>query len=358
MLAPDGSPVAPRPYVGGQAILEGVFMRAPRAVAMSVRRPSGEIVTDVQPYQPFFQRSRALRAPLLRGVFIMIDSLVLGMRALSWSAEQAAADDDDSTAGVPAQPPAAPRQASLRERAALTATMLVSLALGVLLFVAAPHLLTAGAGWLTGHELDVEGPAFHLVDGAIKLAIFFAYLALIRRSAEIRRVFAYHGAEHKTIHAYEAGLPLSIENVRCQSRLHPRCGTSFLLFVVGISILVFAAAFPLLPTLPVDNRLLASLAQVAIKLPLTLPVAAVSYEIIRLTSRFYTKPSLRWLAAPGLAMQRLTTEEPDDRQLEVAIAALNAALAADQAQGGQDLGLEGAAFSTGAAVLGEGAVQG
>jgi len=315
---------------------------------MSVRLPGGEIRSTSDPYQPFFQRWRALKLPFVRGAFVMIDALVLGMRALSWSAEQASLEEEGGQA--PAQEPA---RASLGDRLALGGTMAVSLLLGIGLFVALPHLLTDGFGWLTGTPLDVEGAAFHLVDGVVKLAIFLGYLWLIRRNSDIRRVFAYHGAEHKTIYAYEAGLSLDLHSVRSQSRFHPRCGTSFILFVVSISILVFAGVFPLLPPLPIENRLLLNLAQVGIKLPLSLPVAALSYEAIRASSRFYHLAPLRWLSKPGLALQRLTTEEPDDAQIEVAVASLNAALAAEQAQEGTDLGLEGVAFNTGTPVLAE-----
>ncbi len=331
----------PRPYVGGQAIIEGVFMRAPRALAMAVRLPSGEISTQARPYTPFFARHRVFKLPGIRGAFVMIDALVVGMKALSWSAEQAAledAEDDEKDQAAPERPP-------LKDRIALGGTMLFSLVLGIGLFVALPHLLTDGLGWLTGTDLDVEGSAFHVVDGVIKLGIFLSYIALIRRSQEILRVFAYHGAEHKTIFAYEAGLPLELDVVRQQSRFHPRCGTSFILFVVGISIVVFAAVFPLLPALPIEHRVLRNLAQVGIKLPLTLPVAALSYEIIRASSKFYGRAAFfRWLAIPGLALQRLTTEEPDDQQLEVAITALSSAVAVEDGLGGTELGLEGEVF--------------
>jgi uncharacterized protein YqhQ len=342
MLRSAPSEAIPRPYVGGQAIIEGVFMRAPRALAMAVRLPTGAITTQAAPYTPFYQRHKAFRLPFIRGAFVMIDALVVGMKALSWSAEQAAIEDGESP-----EPTERPERAPLKDRLALGGTMAFSLVLGIGLFVALPHLLTDGLGWLTGTSLDVEGPAFHLIDGAVKLAIFLAYIALIRRSSEILRVFAYHGAEHKTIYAYEAGLPLELEQVRAQSRFHPRCGTSFILFVVGISILVFAAVFPLLPELGIEQRLLKNLAQVGIKVPLTLPVAAVSYEIIRLSGKLYDKAAFfRWLARPGLALQRLTTEEPDDQQLEVAITALTRALAVEQEQGETVLGLEGEVFSS------------
>ncbi len=348
MLHSAPSEASPRPYVGGQAIIEGVFMRAPRALAMAVRLPSGAISTTARPYTPFYSRHRLLKLPGLRGAFVMIDALVVGMKALSWSAEQAAIEEgDDGDDG--ATEAERPERAPLKDRLALGGTMAFSLVLGIGLFVALPHLMTDGLGWLTGTDLDVEGSAFHVVDGIVKLGIFLAYIALIRRSQEILRVFAYHGAEHKTIYAYEAGLPLELDAVRQQSRFHPRCGTSFILFVVGISIVVFAAVFPLLPELPIEQRLLKNLAQVGIKIPLTLPVAAFSYEIIRASSKFYSKAAFfRWMAIPGLALQRLTTEEPDDEQLEVAITALQCALEIEDGQEGSSMGLEGEVFDMGA----------
>jgi uncharacterized protein YqhQ len=313
-------------------------MRAPRALAMAVRLPSGVITQRAQPYTPFFQRFRLFKLPFVRGAFVMLDALVIGMRALSWSAEQAAIDENDAPRSEGDEPERAP----LKDRIALGGTMAFSLVLGIALFVALPHLLTDGLGWVTGTDLDVEGSAFHVIDGIVKLGIFLVYIALIRRSEEILRVFAYHGAEHKTIFAYEAGLPLELEHVRAQSRFHPRCGTSFILFVVAISILVFAVVFPLLPEIPVEQRVLKNLIQVLIKVPLMLPVAAFGYEIIRASSKFYSKAAFfRVMAIPGLSLQRLTTEEPDDRQLEVAITALSAALAVEQQLGGEDLGLEG-----------------
>jgi uncharacterized protein YqhQ len=357
------NPVGPRPYIGGQAVIEGVFMRAPRALAVAVRAPNGTILVRKEPYSPFYQRFKFLKLPLIRGAFVMIDSLVVGIRALNWSAEQAA-DEPDKDAKGAKEPEATPvesapegpslvsvtrgRQPSGSEKLALTGTLVLSFGLGIALFVALPHLLTAGIGWATGTTLDVKGFAFHVIDGIVKLAIFLGYLGLIRRHPEIRRVFAYHGAEHKTIYAYERELPLTLENVRAQTRFHPRCGTSFLLFVVGISILVFAAVFPFLPVPEIEHRLLKNLVQVAIKIPLTLPVAALSYEIIRLSSRFYRNPICRALTVPGLALQRLTTEEPDDRQLEVAITALQSAFDCEKELPGHELGLEGGVFPTGA----------
>jgi uncharacterized protein YqhQ len=332
---------ARRPYIGGQAVIEGVFLRAPRSLAVAVRAPDGSIRIRSDPWIPRYQRLRFARWPFVRGIFLLWESLRLGWTALSWSSEQAIPTT------VPL-PDGSVRTPSPGEKAAMGGTLVFSLLLGLAIFVALPHLVTDWGGRLAGVPLDVGGPVFHLVDGAVKLAVFFAYIAIIRRSRDIRRVFEYHGAEHKTIYAWEEGLPLTVESVRTRSRFHPRCGTSFVLVVVAVSILFFAAAFPLLPEISLEPRILRNLVQVGVKLPLLVPAASVSYEILRLSSRFYHLAPARWLAAPGLALQHLTTGEPDDAQIEVALAALQAALAAEEARPGEDLGLEGEAFRTGA----------
>ncbi len=329
------------------------MMRAPHAIAVAVRKNDGSILVEANPYSPFFQRYRIFKAPLIRGIFVLIDSLVVGMKALNWSAEQLEEDEitDIQASGDSAVPLHDQDQPGLLDRLSRTGAILGAILFGLALFVAIPHLLTAGLGSIFGTAWTVETPIFHLVDGVIKMGIFLSYLALIRRIPDILRVFAYHGAEHKTIYAWEQGLDPTIDNVRVQSRFHPRCGTSFLIFVVVLSILVFSAAFPLLPAVSIENSMLRNSLQVLVKIPLTLPVAAISYEVIRLSSRFYRFTPFRWLASPGLLLQHLTTEEPDDKQLEVAIAALEKAVGTWGQPSGQSLGLEGEAFITGSAAL-------
>lgn len=332
-----------RPYIGGQAIVEGVMMRAPRALAAAVRRPDGGVAVQTWPYRPITDRLPFLKLPVLRGGVILVESLVLGMRALSWSADQAAEAE--------AEGPRDEAQAK-RDQWAITGTLVLSIGLGLVFFVALPHLITAGLLWLMGLDVGAEHPLFHAIDGVVKLAMFLAYLAVIGRMKDIQRLFQYHGAEHMSIYAWEAGQELTVDDVRRWSRFHPRCGTSFLLFVVIASILVFTPAFALLPPIPIEQPVLRNLAQVLIKIPLMLPVAGLAYEAIRLSARFYTVPLLRFLLLPGLWLQRLTTRPPEDAQLEVAIVSLKAAWEAHTALGVDDLGLEGAAFRTGAAVAG------
>jgi uncharacterized protein YqhQ len=191
----------------------------------------------------------------------------------------------------------------------------------------------------TGLALETTGFAFHLVDGVFKALIFLGYLGLISRLPDIRRVFEYHGAEHKSIWAYESGEELTVENAARHSRLHPRCGTSFLLIVLLVSIVLFAAVFPFIPRLA-QNGLLNQLAMIAIKLPLMLPVAGIAYELQRWSSRPNCPRLIKWLVAPGLLMQRITTQEPSSDQLEIALAALRRALALEKGQASGEPGVK------------------
>lgn len=282
------------PY-GGQAVLEGVMMRGLRQSTVAVRSPSGAIVFKHEPLD-VERRYRWENAPFLRGVLMLWDSLSLGVRSLNFSASVATGEDE--------QPPS---------RVALTITLLISLGFAFGLFFALPLLLASLLTTLGASTLVRDA-----AEGLIQLGIFIGYLALIGRMPDIRRVFGYHGAEHKAINAYEAGAPLTVESVRSFTLIHPRCGTSFLLVVVVLSIPIFAAfgGFPLWA------RLLSRIVLVPV-------IAAIAYELLRLSAANYHRPWVRALVAPSLALQQLTTREPDDAMLAVAIAALLPVLAAD-----------------------------
>jgi uncharacterized protein YqhQ len=316
-----------KPYIGGQAVLEGVMMRSPKSFVVAVRRPDKQIVVREQAWETLLSGIKPLRWPLLRGSIVLIESLWNGLSALNFSAEQAMPEEDAKDA--------APRQATGKERAALGATLFLSLAVGLALFVGAPHLLTWLIGVLLGVPLDTNSFAFHAIDGLIKATIFVGYLLAISRLPDIRRVFEYHGAEHKAIWTYESEQALTPDNAAGHTRLHPRCGTSFLLLVLVLSILMFAAIFPFIPKVS-DNALLNQLAMIAIKLPLMLPLAGISYEIQRLSARRNAPRILRWLVAPGLWLQRITTREPSRDQLEIAVLALSRALAREQGRAADD----------------------
>ena len=278
-----------KPIVGGQAVIEGVMMRGFGKVATAVREPSGNINVQVKPVSSIADRFPVLKLPLLRGAVSLFESLFLGMKSLSFSA-QAAGEEDE--------------QLSDRE---LIATIIFAIGLACVLFLAIP---TFAAKFF--HTLTDDPIALNLAEGFLRLAIFLVYLFAISQMKDIQRVFQYHGAEHKTIFCYEADLPLTVENVKKFPRLHPRCGTAFLLIVMLVSIFVFA--FLGWPELWV--RILSRI----ILLPL---VAGLSYEIIRFSAR--SQNSVVKLATlPGLWLQYLTTREPDDSMIEVAIKSLEA----------------------------------
>lgn len=304
-----------RPYIGGQAVIEGVMMRSPSGLAVAVRRPNGEIVVREG---PVVGSSGAWRKwPLVRGVVTLVESMSLGYKALQFSADQQLLAEPSGGASG-AEAPADAGGGSSR------AMMAISMLFAVGLFVALPQGLAAGLCRLMGWELGVQDFAFHALTGSFKLAILTAYMIGISRIEEIRRVFQYHGAEHKTIFAYEAGLPLSVANVKAQSALHPRCGTTFLVVVVILSILVGSAVTPLV--LPHAEGLAGQVQTLALRISLLPLIAAIGYELQRFSARYLSSGPLRFVNYPGFLFQKITTREPDEQQIEVAIAAMQSAV--------------------------------
>ncbi|HEU5180176.1 MAG TPA: DUF1385 domain-containing protein [Candidatus Polarisedimenticolia bacterium] len=289
--------------LGGQAVLEGVMMRAPGAYAVSVRKKGGRVVTVRREVARWSDRRPYLKAPVLRGVVVLFQSMALGMSALNFSAEQAMEEDE----------PAAEAGASSGGWA-LGFSLLFAVLFAVGLFFYVPLLATEGVARLVP---ALRQPiAFNLVEGGIRIGLLVGYILAISSMEDMRRVFQYHGAEHKVVSAYEAGDPLTVEGARRHSTLHPRCGTSFLLFVMLISIL----AFSLIPgSAPFAAKLLARV----LLLPL---IAGASFEVLRVSARNRRRLLFALLVTPGLWLQRLTTREPSDDQLQVAIEALRAAL--------------------------------
>jgi uncharacterized protein YqhQ len=289
--------------VGGQAVLEGVMMRTPRYWAVSVRRPDGRISNVSKDTTSAAVRHRVLRIPIIRGVVALGDSLSVGFRALSVSAQYATSDDDDEQ----------PAELS-------TTSIVISFALAILFAVAVfkvgPSLLTKWLGF-------TQTITFVLVEGAIRIAALVGYLALLSLIPDLRRVFQYHAAEHMAINALEAGDELEPERVARHSRIHVRCGTAFLLWVMVVAIVVFLFITPSGWVGLVASRVLA--------LPL---IAGIAYELIRLASRFSHHRAVRVILAPGLWLQRLTTREPTLEQIEVSIDALKHVLSLEQERGG------------------------
>ena len=281
-----------KPVVGGQAVIEGVMMRGFGNMAMAVRQPDGGIAVEQQTLNSLTDKYPVLKQPLLRGMVALGEALVYGMKALSNPAQLAGEESEEL---------------SDREMAM---TMLMSIALAIGLFIVLPTFI---AKFLKAYTENLM--LLNLIEGVIRLAFFIIYVAVISRVRDIQRVFEYHGAEHKTIHAYEAGVPLEVEHVRPFSTLHPRCGTSFLLIVMLVSMVVFS--FMGWPEIwqRIGSRILL--------MPL---IAGISYEIIRYAGRNAQNSLVSLLIVPGLLLQKLTTREPDGEQIEVAIKALQAVL--------------------------------
>ena len=295
--------------IGGQAVLEGVMMRSPGAWAIAVRLPDGSVLLKEEPYSSLGARYPLLKKPFLRGPVILIEALVTGVKALTFSAQAALSEEEESLGW-----------------GSLALTLGAAFLLAFVFFGFLPHWLSGLAGHLAGHPLTPADFTFHLIDGLIKVTFLLLYIWGISWFRDIRRVFQYHGAEHKSVCAYEAGEPLDLDHARKHSTCHPRCGTSFILVVLLVSILLFTVFFPLFPPLTRPG-LLNNLLQVIIKVGLMFPIAALSYEIIRCGGRHTEHPLARTLLWPGLLTQRHTALEPDDSQIEVALEALRAVLA-------------------------------
>ncbi|MGO8880076.1 MAG: DUF1385 domain-containing protein [Desulfomonilaceae bacterium] len=294
--------------VGGQAVIEGIMMRAPKTFTVVVRRPDGQLsVREDRWYSPM-EKWPLLKKPFLRGCVVLYEALFNGIQALTYSAQEALGEEEEKLSPL-----------------ALAGTIGFALGGAILLFVVVPHLATLGIGALTGADLGVRNVWFHVIDGIIKVSIFVGYIGLISMLKEIRRVFQYHGAEHKSIHAYERGDELTVENAKKYSTLHARCGTAFILLVLMLSILLFTIVFPFVPKDLFGNRIVTNIFFILVKIALLPPIAGISYELIRLADKSQNAVLL-FILSPGLWLQKLTTREPSDDQLEVAIVALKRTL--------------------------------
>jgi len=311
-MKPEDLPLA----VGGQAVLEGVMMRSPHAIAVAVRRPDGAVILKDEPYHSLAERYPVLKRPFLRGPLILIEALVTGVQALTFSAQAALQDDDDQ-----ADDPLG--------WGSLILTLGGAFLMAFFFFGFLPHWLSGMAGYLVGRSLTPADFTFHVLDGVIKAVFLLLYIWGISWFPDIHRVFQYHGAEHKSICTLEAGEELTVAKARRHPTAHARCGTSFILVVLLVSILIFTVFFPLFPALT-RRGLANNLVQVVIKVALMFPIAALSYEIIRWGGKHAGHPLAHLLLWPGLATQRLTALEPDDAQLEVALEALKAVLAREE----------------------------
>lgn len=308
----------PQTLYGGQAVIEGVMMRGRRFVACAVREPHGDVITTSEPLSAAIYASRWAKVPFLRAVTILWDTIVLGTRMLLWSANIAAAEELGEDRGKLRDERGETKDGGVPNVIAggvMWGTLAVALTFGIALFFVVPlFLVNLADPYLTASfsNSDTASLASNLIEGVIRLAIFLAYIWVISLVPEVRRVFQYHGAEHKTVAADEARAPLTPEVIRRYSKEHPRCGTGFLLIVVVISIFVFA----LLGRPPLEWRIASRILLIPI-------VAALSYELIKFSAAHRSNPLLDWLVVrPSLALQSLTTREPDAPMIEVAVAAL------------------------------------
>ena len=307
--------------VGGQALMEGIMMRGPKNICCAVRKPDGTIETKVEPTPT---HGVWTKIPLVRGAISMIESLIMGYKYMMYSAQVSMGDDYD-----PAEEETAFEKwvgdhlGKKAEDIMLAAAAVIGGLFAILLFTVLPTVLVGGLN----HLVPLGRWAKVVLEAVLKVAIFLTYMAAISRMKEIHRVFEYHGAEHKTIACYEAGDPLTVENVRKYTRFHPRCGTSFLFVVMIVSILVFSLATPLLRpiTAGITSHWLEAIVRVVLKLLLLPIVVGISYEFNRLVGR-HDNWLTRALSAPGMWLQYLTTNEPDDSMLEVGIEALTLVL--------------------------------
>lgn len=310
-----------KPYIGGQAVLEGVMMRSPKSFVVAVRRPDGAIAIREQPWSVLWPALKFLRWPLFRGAVVLLESMHNGFSALKFSAEHAlppeAGSEDVSAPGG--------------ESASSGSGLLLGLvtAFMVLLFIALPHALTFGFGRLMGTELDTQGALFHVIDGGFRIAILVGYIVAVSRTRDAQRLFQYHGAEHKAIWTYESGQALTVENAQRFTTLHPRCGTSFLFVVVSVAVVTHLVLIPFIPRLH-ENVWVNQLLMVLVKVPMAFPIAGIAYELQRLSARDTCPKPILWLTRPGMWLQTITTREPTPDQLEIALLALERALAREE----------------------------
>lgn len=283
--------------VGGQAVIEGVMMKGTEDVAIAVRKPDGEIVVSKEKLKG--DRKVISKIPILRGIYAFVDSMVLGVKSLMYSAEFIEDEDEKGKEKKPT------KLDEFMEKNIIWISVVVSVLFSVGLFILLPTVLVDVFKNYTSNNLILNG-----IEGIVRIAIFLGYLLAVSNMKDIKRVFEYHGAEHKTIFCYEYGEELTVENVRRHGRLHPRCGTSFLFIVMIVSILLFS----LFTWSNVFTRLLLRIVLIPI-------VAGISYEIIKWAGKSESKLS-RVISAPGMWLQKITTREPDDKQLEVAIESL------------------------------------
>lgn len=307
------SDIVHKTSIGGQAVMEGVMMRGPKEIAVAVRKPDGEIIVEKKPILSVIAKNKILKLPIIRGCISFFESMIIGVKALMFSAEFYDTEDGESNTESKFDRWLEDKFGDKIKDIVIYVSVVLSIILSVLLFFMLPNFIAEFIAKVT--NVEVEGTLRTLIEGGIRILIFLIYLILVSQMKDIKRVFMYHGAEHKTITTYEKGLELTVENARKNKRLHPRCGTSFLVFVMIVSIIIFL----------IIPKGLSWYERALFKILLLPVVAGVSYEIIKFAGR-HDNWFTSLISKPGMWLQYITTREPDDSQLEVAIESLKAVL--------------------------------
>ncbi len=303
--------------LGGQAVIEGVMMRSPNAFVVAVRKPNGEIRLRRDQWYGLGNRISLFRKPFFRGILMLIEAMANGIVALNYSANVAMGEEID-------------KKKSESVDIMTFLTILTAFAFGMTIFVFLPHAATEGLNQGFSLGLSLKGMWFHTIDGLIKAFVFIFYVYFIGKIPDIRRVFQYHGAEHKSIATFEGGESLVVKNSLKYSKLHPRCGTSFVFFLLLVSIIFFSGVFSTFSFGEDLPFLMKHIIAIIAKIGLMIPIAGISYEIIKYAGRYPSKLFCKFLSFPGMMLQNLTTREPDEKQLEVALASIRAVLALEE----------------------------
>lgn len=319
--------------IGGQAVIEGVMMRSPNAFVVAVRNPDGTIRLRRDQWFGLSQKWNFLRKPFFRGVITLVEAMANGIVSLNYSAN-IAMDEEERAKAIKNGKTEEEYEAGKKKKEKIDIqtflTIGTSFLFGMALFVFVPHAATEGLNHLFKLNWDLDGFLFHFVDGSIKACIFILYIWIIGFIPDIKRVFQYHGAEHKSISTFEAGEELNVENAKKHTTLHPRCGTSFIFFLLFISIILFSVLFTILPVGQGLPKIPKHLLAIVVKIGFMLPVAGIAFEIIKFAGKYQNNILCKSLSMPGMMLQKLTTKEPDDKQLEVALASIKAVLSLEE----------------------------
>lgn len=315
--------------IGGQAVIEGVMMRSPNAFVVAVRKPDGSIRLRRDQWYGLTSKLTFLKKPFLRGVLVLIETMANGIVSLNYSANIAMDEENKKEAlkkGLTLEDYELKKKSKESVSIETFLTIGASFLIGIGMFVFLPHALTAIIEKFTGASWSLQSWEFHAIDGSIKALLFLSYVYAISFIPDIRRVFQYHGAEHKSISTFEAGEELTVENAKKHPTFHPRCGTTFVFFLMFVSIILFAVIFAIIPVGAGYPLVIKHLMAIVFKVALTFPIAGISYELIKMLGKNPHSTFGSVLSYPGKLLQKLTTKEPDDTQLEVALASIKSVL--------------------------------